>query len=171
MSEVIVDSNVMTTKKVEKILEKEKYAVKLKRTESLWHERKVGVRKSNISFAMTKEERQEYTKCKLSVFYFAQKFCKIKREDGTIGEIELRDYQKEMIKLFNNNRYSILMASRQIGKCLTFNTLVNIMDEKGNIFKINLGKLYYQTLSEQRKLTTIEKIKMFLYKTIDKLEQ
>ncbi len=113
------ETNVITTKKVNDILEKEKYALKLKRSETLWHNRLIGVRKAGLSFAMSKEERQEYTKCKLSVFYFAQKYCQIKREDGTIGYIELRDYQKDIIKLIDDNKYSILMASRQSGKSIS----------------------------------------------------
>jgi len=112
-------SNIITTKKVEEIQEKEKFALKLKRTEILWLNRNRGVRKGGLSFAMTKPEREEYIKCKLSVFYFTQKYCKIKREDGTIGEIKLRKYQKDIIKMFNDNRYSILMASRQIGKTVS----------------------------------------------------
>jgi hypothetical protein len=118
---------------------------------------------------MTKEEREEYIKCKLSVFYFAQKYCKIKREDGTVGEIKLRDYQKNIIKLFNDNRYSILMASRQTGKCIDFNTLVNIKDNNGNIYEIPIGLLYFNELSKERSLTNLEKIKVFLYKMISKL--
>jgi hypothetical protein len=125
MSEVLTESNVMTTKRVREILEKEKYALKLKRTEILWHNRIKGVRRSGIAFAMTKEERQEYTKCKLSVFYFAQKYCQIKREDGTVGHLTLRDYQEGIIRLFNDNRYSILMASRQTGK--TISTAIYIL--------------------------------------------
>jgi len=113
------EGNIMTTKRVEEIFQKEKFALKLKRTEILWHNRNWGVRKGGISFAMTKQERSEFVKCKLSVFYFAQKYCKIKREDGTVGEITLREYQKNIIKLFNDNRYSILMASRQSGKTVS----------------------------------------------------
>lgn len=116
---ISAESNIMTTERVNEIIEKEKYALKLKRSEIIWHNRNFGVRRGGISFAMTKLERQEYVKCKLSIFYFAQKYCKIKREDGTVGEIELRDYQSDIIKLFNNNRYSILMASRQIGKTIS----------------------------------------------------
>jgi len=163
------ESNVMTTKKVAEIMEKEKYALKLKRTEILWQSGNHGVRKAGVSFAMTKEEREEYIKCKLSVFYFAQKYCKIKREDGTVGEIKLRDYQKNIIKLFNDNRYSILMASRQTGKCIDFNTLVNIKDNNGNIYEIPIGLLYFNELSKERSLTNLEKIKVFLYKMISKL--
>lgn len=165
---MLENSNVMTTKRVEEIMEKEKYALKLKRAEFLWHNGNHGVRKSGISFAMTKEERQEYVKCKLSVFYFAQKYCKIKREDGTVGEIQLRDYQKNIIKLFNDNRYSILMASRQTGKCLDYDTCVNI--KKDNVIKeIPIGLLYYNELKNERKITLLEKIKMFLYKKISLL--
>ena len=164
------ESNVMTTKKVEEIQEKEKYALKLKRTEILWHSRNRGVRKGGVSFAMTKAEREEYIKCKLSVFYFAQKYCKIKREDGTIGEITLRRYQKEIIKLFNDNRYSILMASRQTGKCSSPFTTVSILDEITNdIHDIPFYDIYYQLIKSERKLLPIEKIKYFLYNLYSKI--
>lgn len=160
---------IMTSKKIDEITEKEKLALPLKRHEKLWFKNLTGVRKSGIKFAMTPDEFDEYVKCKLSVYYFAEKYCKIKLGDGTVGKMKLRDYQMDIIKLYTENRYSILMASRQVGKCLTFNTLVNIIDENGNKFTINLGKLYYETLKKYRKLTFLEKIKMFLYKILDKI--
>ena len=164
------ETNIITTIKVLEIMEKEKLALKLHRTEKLWFNNLEGVRRKGIRFAMTPQEIEEYIKCKLSVYYFAEHYCKIKLEDGTVGQMKLRDYQKDIIKLYTENRYSILMASRQIGKCLTFNALVNIMDENGRIFKINLGRLYYETLKKYRKLTTFEKIKIFLYKILEKID-
>lgn len=168
MSNRLEENNILTTKKIEEIIEKEKYALKLKRNEILWQSGNHGVRRAGLSFAMTKDEREEYIKCKLSVFYFAQTYCKVKREDGTVGKITLRDYQQNIIKLFNDNRYSILMASRQTGKCISFNTLVNIKD-KNKIGEIPIGLLYYNELKKERKLTILEKIKIFLYKIISKL--
>lgn len=138
------DSNVMTTKKVSEIMEKEKYALKLKRNEIIWFNRKPGVRRAGISFAMTKDERIEYTKCKLSVFYFAQKFCQIKKEDGTIGNFLLRDYQSDIIRLINDNKNSIIMASRQSGK--TISAAIYILwyvlfnDNKGVMIVANKSK-------------------------------
>jgi hypothetical protein len=163
------ETNIITTIKVKEIMEKEKLALQLKRTEKLWFNNLEGVRRRGIKFAMTHDEIEEYIKCKLSVYYFAEHYCKIKLEDGTVGQMKLRDYQKDIIKLYTENRYSILMASRQVGKCLTFNALVNIMDENGRIFRVNLGKIYYENIRKYRKLTFLEKIKIFLYNLLEKI--
>ena len=164
------ETNIITTQRVDEILEREKLALPLKRTEKLWFNSNEGVRKKGIRFAMTPAELEEYIKCKLSVYYFAENYCKIKLEDGTVGQMHLRDYQKDIIKLYTENRYSILMASRQVGKCLTFNALVNIMDENGKIFRVNLGKIYYENIRKYRKLTFLEKIKIFLYNLLEKID-
>ncbi|MCK9445826.1 hypothetical protein M0Q50_02920, partial [bacterium] len=116
----VENSLVMTTKRIEEIRQRENMGEKIKRDEKLWFSGIKDIRKSNISFAMTNEEMQEYLKCKLSVQYFAEKYCKIKREDGSIGSIKLRDYQKKIMDLYVNNRFAILMASRQTGKCNLF---------------------------------------------------
>lgn len=166
----IDESHILTTEKVKEIQEKERLALPLKLNERLWFKNNNGIRRPGIKFSMTQEELEEYIKCKLSVYYFAEHYCKIKLEDGSIGQMKLRDYQKDIIRLYTENRYSILMASRQSGKCLIFNTLVNLKDDQGNVFKMNLGKLYYETLKKYRKLTLIEKTKMFLYKILEKLE-
>src|SRR6266403_149032 len=53
------------------------------------------------------------------LLYFSEKYCKIKREDGSIGQMKLRDYQKDILNLYDNNRFSILMSSRQSGKTVS----------------------------------------------------
>jgi len=160
---------IMTSEKVLEILEKEKYALQLKRNEKLWFNKLEGVRRKGIKFAMTPEELQEYIKCKLSVYYFAENYCKIKLQDGTIGQMTLRDYQKDIIKLYTENRYSILMASRQVGKCNSFISRVLCKNNDGSIFKTNIGTLYYAELSKFRKLTFMENSKIFLYKILNYL--
>lgn len=164
------ETNIITTQKVDEILEREKLALPLKRTEKLWFNSNDGVRKKGIKFAMIPSELEEYIKCKLSVYYFAENYCKIKLENGSVGQMHLRNYQKDIIKLYTENRYSILMASRQVGKCLTFNALVNITDKNGRIFRVNLGKIYYENIRKYRKLTFIEKIKIFLYNLLEKID-
>lgn len=166
----IDESNILSTEKIKVIQEKERLALPLKLTERLWFKNNPGIRRTGLKFAMTQEELNEYLKCKMSVYYFAEHYCKIKLEDGSIGQMKLREYQKDIIKLYTENRYSILMASRQSGKCLIFNTLATVKDENGFIFKINLGKLYYGALKKTRKLTLIENIKLFLYAILEKIE-
>ena len=165
----VAESNIITTKKVEEILEKEKLALPLKLSERLWFNRNEGVRRKGIKFAMTQEELEEYIKCKLSVYYFAEHYCKIKLEDGTVGQMHLREYQKDIIKLYTENRYSILMASRQIGKCNSFITKVLCKNIDGTETITSIGSLYYQEIMKYRELTIYEKIKIFLYKILEKI--
>lgn len=165
-------SNILTTKRVNEIIEKQNLNLKLTKDEHIWFDRQFGVRKADLTFAPTTEEVNEYTKCKIDIHYFADKYCHIKREDGTIGPMTLRDYQKDIIDLYNNNRYSILMASRQTGKCLNMNTLVNIMDVKsGKIYNISMFELYYNNIQLERKLTFSELLKYFLYKLLSKIDK
>jgi hypothetical protein len=77
------------------------------------------VRRENLTFKMSKEEIDEYIKCKLDVKYFANNFCKVKVEDGSYRIIKLRDYQLDILDMFDDNKFSILMASRQVGKTIS----------------------------------------------------
>lgn len=165
-------SNILTTKRVNEIIEKQNLNLKLSKDEHIWFERQSGVRKADLTFAPTTQEVDEYIKCKIDIHYFADKYCQIKREDGTIGPMVLRDYQKDIIGLYANNRYSILCASRQVGKCNSLSTKVLVRDiEKNLTYEITLADLYYNNIKMERKLTIIEKIKWFLYKLLSKLEK
>jgi hypothetical protein len=72
-------------------------------------------KKANIVFEYTPEELEEIRKCKADPVYFASKYAQVMTEEG-IQQITLRDYQEEIIRSFKENRFNILMASRQIGK-------------------------------------------------------
>ena len=127
---------VFTTKIVEDITDKIHDGATVKRFQNPWFKNEVGVRRSGITFMMSDDEIQEYIRCKLDVKYFAEKYCRVKTEDGTVQNITLRDYQKDILDLYSG-RFSILCGSRQIGKTInaaitmlhfvTFNNDKNIM--------------------------------------------
>ena len=96
--------SVLTTEKVKEIERKENYGEKLARSEYIWFKRLPGTRRAGLTFAMSNEEVEEYMKCSLSVHYFAESYCHVKLENGEIDKITLRDYQKDMLTLFNDNR-------------------------------------------------------------------
>lgn len=97
---------------------------KINRSENIFYQRIEYTRKAGIKYLMDSDELEEYIKCKLSVHYFAEKYCRIKLEDGSIGPMKLRDYQKEAIEHFVKNKFSIFFRSRQVGlqvvMCITF---------------------------------------------------
>jgi hypothetical protein len=77
-----------------------------------------GFRAADINFQMTQEETEEFIKCSENVIYFANKYCYAMTDEG-IANINLRDYQKDMLRDFQNNRFIVMLASRQIGKTVT----------------------------------------------------
>jgi hypothetical protein len=156
---------VFTTKMVDEITEKINDGVVLKRFQNPWFKNEVGIRRNGITFFMTDDEIQEYIKCKLDIQYFAEKYCRIKTEDGSVQNIKLRDYQKDILNLYTKNRFSMLCGSRQIGKCSWFNSLVNI-DSKNE----RIGIIYYSSVSKFRKLTLMERLKIKLYNLVYRLD-
>ena len=110
---------IFTTTLVDDATDKINDGVVVKRYQNPWLKSEVGLRRAGVTFKMTPEEQQEYVRCALDVHYFTEKYCKVKTEDGSIGNITLRDYQKDMLDNFVDNRFNILMASRQVGKTIS----------------------------------------------------
>lgn len=80
------------------------------------------LKRANIKINYTREMLEEYIKCKKDILYFAENYCAITHVDyGTI-KVQLRDYQKDMLKVMNDNRTSAHKLSRQLGKALDLET-------------------------------------------------
>ena len=158
---------VFTSQLVNDTTDKINDGVVIKRFQNPWFQNEVGVRRSGLTFMMTDDEIQEYIKCKLDINYFAEKYCRIKTEDGSVQNIKLRDYQRKILDLYTKNRFSILCGSRQIGKCFSFNTTIYIE----NTGSIRFGVLYYTILSGYRPLRFLEKFKIYLYNTLYRFDR
>ena len=80
--------------------------------------------KSNNPFLKRANEQHEYTteqileleRCTNDAEYFIDKYCQIQHAVHGSIRFELRPYQKRIVKTFANNRLSIALAPRQIGK-------------------------------------------------------
>jgi hypothetical protein len=164
-----IEEFILTTDIIKDIEQRENLGKLLKRYEKIWFSNTRGVRKPYLTFAMTEDEFEEYIKCKIDIHYFAESYCQIKREDGTVGPMKLRNYQKDIIDLYTKNPRSILMASRQTGKCISFITKVLAKFDENNMIEIPIGLLYYDYLQKERNLTLLEKIKVSLYYILRKI--
>lgn len=83
-----------------------------------FYENKTYLLKGDTVFTRTREERDEWLKCRRDVLYFAEKYCKLMTPEG-IKNIKLRDYQAEYLKHLQKNRLSIFLSCRQSGKTTT----------------------------------------------------
>lgn len=83
-----------------------------------FYEGKQFLRKGNIVFEYTDDEISELAKCAADIVYFAEKYAVVMTDEG-IQQVRLRDYQKDMLRDFQHNRFNIVLASRQMGKTVT----------------------------------------------------
>ena len=97
----------------------------------------------------TPEMLEEIVICKKKVLHFAEEYFYIITEDGK-EKINLYKYQKQLLKAFVNNRFNVVLSSRQSGKALCLNTpiptpngFVNMgnLKDGDNIYGLD-GKVY-----------------------------
>lgn len=158
------NTEVWNTKRVQEALDAIDNGIPLK--SSPFYMKNVNLRKPNLVYDYTQWEADEIAKCANDICYFADTYCMVMTDDG-VRKIKLRDYQRAMLRHYANNRFSICLAARQIGKCLIFNTLCKIK-EKNNDFLLNsqkIGDIY----NKETKISFLTKIKLFLYKIYQKL--
>jgi len=83
-----------------------------------FHEGDPNWKSADIVYEYSESEMQEVAKCAADVVYFANKYCMAMTDYG-IQKIKLRDYQIEVLRNFQDNRFNVFLASRQIGKTVT----------------------------------------------------
>jgi hypothetical protein len=74
------------------------------------------LKKANVPHDWTKEEIQEYIKCKEDPVYFAMTYVKIVSVDEGLIPFRMYEFQKELVEKFHNNRFNIAKLPRQTGK-------------------------------------------------------
>lgn len=74
------------------------------------------IKRANIQIQWTQEMLDEWVKCRDDIIYFAENYCSIIHIDYGVIKVQLRDYQKDMLKIMFDNRMSMHNLSRQLGK-------------------------------------------------------
>lgn len=74
------------------------------------------LKRANIKIKWTKEMLAERKRCKEDIVYFAENYCCIEHIDYGIIRVQLRDYQKDMLRIMADNRLMAANLSRQLGK-------------------------------------------------------
>jgi hypothetical protein len=77
------------------------------------------LKKVGVEHPYTQEQAEEYAKCASDPVYFAMNYIKIVNVDEGLIPFKMWDFQKEMIKVYHENRFSITKCPRQVGKTTT----------------------------------------------------
>jgi hypothetical protein len=77
------------------------------------------LKKANQLEEYTPDNVRELLKCVQDPIYFIENYCQIITGSGALQKFELYDYQKDVINMYNSNRFSISKQGRQSGKSQT----------------------------------------------------
>ena len=77
------------------------------------------LKKANTAISFTKEQIEEFIKCKDDPVYFARNYVKIISLDEGLVPFEMYDFQEQLITNFHENRFNIAKLPRQTGKSTT----------------------------------------------------
>lgn len=91
----------------------------------------------------TQEMVEEWVRCRDDVIYFAEKYGSIVHIDYGSIRVQLRDYQKDMLRLMYENRMTIYCLSRQLGKCLHKDSMVKVRNKKtGEVKEVSVEEFH-----------------------------
>lgn len=141
---------IWTTDKVKKLLDamEEGYQP----SDHPFYEGDPNYKKGNIVFDYTDQEFDELKRCAKDIIHFANSHCQVMTDDG-YQKIKLRPYQERVLKAYQNNRWAIFLAPRQVGKTITssifltwfllfhFDKNVLLMSNKGATTKEIMDKI------------------------------
>lgn len=77
------------------------------------------LKKAGVDVKYTQEQIDEYIKCSQDPVYFAENYITIVNVDQGLMKFKMWDFQKDMIRVYHENRFSITKCPRQVGKTTT----------------------------------------------------
>jgi hypothetical protein len=77
------------------------------------------LKKAGVQIKFSKEQVEEYMKCAKDPVYFAETYIKIVNVDQGLIPFNMWPFQKDMIRLYHENRFAITKCPRQVGKTTT----------------------------------------------------
>jgi hypothetical protein len=79
----------------------------------------IRLKKVGVKVALTAAQVKEYKKCADDPVYFIEKYVKFMTLDKGITNVNLYDFQKDLINTYHDNRMVIVKCGRQLGKTST----------------------------------------------------
>lgn len=77
------------------------------------------IKRAHVKNEITFDHIQEQIKCARDPIYFIENYCRIVSLDDGIVPFKMYDYQRDMIKMYINNRFNLTLTARQMGKTAT----------------------------------------------------
>lgn len=97
--------------------------------------KRAGLKSPNIDVEYTRDKIEELKKCATDPIYFMKNYVFIRHPKRGRIKFDLYDFQENLVDTFHKNRFSVVLASRQVGKCVTRDTMVSIARKPVTLIK------------------------------------
>lgn len=77
------------------------------------------LKREGVKLDFTQEQIEEYIKCSQDPVYFIENYVKIVHVDKGVVPFKMWEFQKDMVREFHNNRFTIVKCPRQVGKSIS----------------------------------------------------
>ena len=100
------------------------------------------IKNPGIKDEYTLEQTIELKKCELSPIYFMKKYMKVLHPTKGSVPFNLYPYQEKAVNTFLNNKDTLVLCGRQMGKCVIGSTLITVTKKPSGIKKLLLKLLF-----------------------------
>lgn len=91
------------------------------------------IKKPYLDDEYTQEELDHLVHSTSDPIYFIENFIKVQHPTKGSIPLQLYPFQKDMIKAYHENRFSISLTSRQMGKCVHGDTMIAVSGNQQRI--------------------------------------
>ena len=102
------------------------------------------IKRPNALTEYTQENLDDLYRCASDPVHFAKKFIMVQHPKKGAIPLNLYDYQVRAIEGFLHNRWCIVKAGRQLGKCVFSTTIINTFTKPSGLKKILL-KIFFKS--------------------------
>lgn len=108
------------------------------------------IKPAGVQMELTPEQVEEFIKCSEDPIYFINNYVRITTLDEGVQLFHTRDYQERFIHTIMDNRFTISMQPRQVGKCCGGNTKYTVRNKKtGEIYHVT-AKEFHERIKKQK---------------------
>jgi hypothetical protein len=111
------------------------------------------VKKANVTQRWTEQDIEQLLKCQdpnTGPAFFLNNFFYIQHPVQGKLQYQAYEYQSKLLESYHTHRFSVNMLGRQMGKCLTNDINIRILNKtSGETYEIPIGKLYEYELAKR----------------------
>ena len=100
------------------------------------------VKKAHSSNTFTTKQIRQLARCYNNPKYFMENFVYIQHPTQGRLLLNLYPFQREMVDAIHDNRFSILLTARQMGKCLSKLNKIKLRNKNEEEIEIAIGDFY-----------------------------